>query len=132
MLQNSDIVTFHSYENRASTYKAVQALELLGRPLICTEYLARGYNSTFESVLPLFAEKDIGAIHWGFVSGKTQTIYPWRSWVSIIRFWDGLFSDEPNPWHHDLLYENGSASSLSEVEFIRTQISLKTRENTTE
>jgi hypothetical protein len=132
MLQNSDIVTFHSYENRASTYKAVQALEFLGRPLICTEYLARGHNSTFESVLPLFAEKDIGAIHWGFVSGKTQTIYPWRSWVSIIRFWDGIFSDDPNPWHHDLLYENGSAYSLSEVEFIRTQISLKTRENTTE
>ena len=94
--------------------------------------MARGHNSTFESILPLFAEKDIGAIHWGFVSGKTQTIYPWRSWVSIIRFWDGLFSDEPNPWHHDLLYENGSAYSLSEVEFIRTQISSKTREKMTE
>ena len=125
ILKNSDIVTFHSYENRASTYKAVQALELLGRPLICTEYLARSHNSTFESILPLFSEKNIGAIHWGFVSGKTQTIYPWRSWVSIIRFWDGLFSAKPKPWHHDLLHEDGSAYKPSEVEFIRAQISSK-------
>ena len=78
-------------------------------------------------LVSLNSSKNIGAIHWGFVSDETQTIYPWRPWVSIIRFWDGLFSDEPNPWHHDLLYENGSAYSLSEVEFIRTQINSKTK-----
>ena len=123
MLQNSDIITFHSYENAANTNKAIQSLKVLDRPMICTEYLARGRDSTFESLLPLFSSNNIGAMHWGFVSGKTQTIYPWRSWVSVIRFWDGLFSDEPNPWHHDLLEADGSPYRLSEVEFIRAQIS---------
>jgi hypothetical protein len=123
MLQNSDIITFHSYENAANTNKAIQSLKVLDRPMICTEYLARGRDSTFESLLPLFSSNNIGAMHWGLVSGKTQTIYPWRSWVSVIRFWDGLFSDEPNPWHHDLLEADGSPYRLSEVEFIRAQIS---------
>jgi hypothetical protein len=122
MLQHSDIVTFHSYLNAAETSTAIDSLASLGRPMICTEYMARGHGSTFEDILPLFAEKGIGAIHWGLVSGKTQTIYPWRSWVGVIRFWDGLFSDEPDPWHHDLLNDDGSAYRSSEVEFIKALI----------
>ena len=47
------------------------------RPLLCTEYLARQLHSRFESHLPIFRERDIGAISWGLVSGKTQTIHPW-------------------------------------------------------
>ena len=125
MLQHSDIVTFHSYLNATETSLAIDSLALLNRPMICTEYVARGHDSTFETLLPLFAEQDIGAIHWGFVSGKTQTIYPWRSWVGVIRFWDGLFSEEPDPWHHDLLYPDGRPYRPSEVELIRTQISEK-------
>ena len=125
MLQHSDIVTFHSYLNAAETAIAIDSLALLDRPMICTEYIARGHDSTFETLLPLFAEQDIGAIHWGFVSGKTQTIYPWRSWVGAIRFWDNLFSDEPDPWHHDLLYADGRPYRPAEVELISTQISEK-------
>jgi len=125
MLQHSDIVTFHSYLNATETSLAIDSLALLNRPMICTEYVARGHDSTFETLLPLFAEQDIGAIHWGFVSGKTQTIYPWRSWVGVIRFWDGLFSEEPDPWHHDVLYPDGRPYRPSEVELIRTQISEK-------
>ncbi len=125
MLQHSDIVTFHSYLDAAETSTAIDSLAVLDRPMICTEYIARGHDSTFETLLPLFAEQDIGAIHWGFVSGKTQTIYPWRSWVGAIRFWDSLFSDEPNPWHHDLLYADGRPYRPVEVELIRTQISEK-------
>ncbi len=125
MLQHSDIVTFHSYLNAAETAIAIDSLTVLDRPMICTEYIARGHDSTFETLLPLFAEQDIGAIHWGFVSGKTQTIYPWRSWVGAIRFWDSLFSDEPDPWHHDLLYADGRPYRPAEVELISTQISEK-------
>jgi hypothetical protein len=125
MLQHSDIVTFHSYLNAAETAIAIDSLTVLDRPMICTEYIARGHDSTFETLLPLFADQDIGAIHWGFVSGKTQTIYPWRSWVGAIRFWDSLFSDEPDPWHHDLLYADGRPYRPAEVELISTQISEK-------
>lgn len=125
MLQHSDILSFHSYENAANTAKAIMALDAKGRPMLCTEYMARGYDSTFEALLPLFAEKNIGAMHWGFVSGKSQTIYPWRSWVSIIRVWDRLFADRPNPWHHDLLHADGRPYRPQEVQFIRTLIDLK-------
>ena len=125
MLKNSDIITFHSYENAARTGKAIRYLKDLGRPMICTEYLARGHDNTFESILPIFAQDHIGAMHWGFVSGKTQAIYPWRSWVFIIRLWDRLWSKEPNPWHHDLLRPDGTAYSNNEIDSIRSQISKK-------
>ena len=93
--------------------------------MICTEYLARGHENTFDSILPIFAQNHIGAMNWGFVSGKTQTIYPWRSWVFIIRLWDRLWSKEPNPWHHDLLRPDGTAYSNNEIDSIRSQISKK-------
>ena len=125
MLKNSDIITFHSYENAARTGKAIRYLKDLGRPMICTEYLARGHENTFDSILPIFAQNHIGAMNWGFVSGKTQTIYPWRSWVFIIRLWDRLWSKEPNPWHHDLLRPDGTAYSNNEIDSIRSQISKK-------
>lgn len=132
MLEHSDIVTFHSYLDAEDTRGLIEPLAALGRPMICTEYMARGHNSTFETVLPLFAEKNIGAIHWGLVSGKTQTIYPWRSWVGIIRFWDDLLSDEPDPWHHDLLRSDGSPYRPAEVELIRELIITKGSEQTAE
>jgi hypothetical protein len=122
MLEHSDIVTFHSYLNADDTRALIEPLAALGRPMICTEYMARGHGSTFEAILPLFAEADIGAIHWGLVSGKTQTIYPWRSWFGLIRFWDGLFSDEPDPWHHDLLRGDGTPYRPNEAAFIRSVI----------
>ena len=128
MLEQSDIITFHSYEDSENTTTAVSYLETLNRPMICTEYVARSHGSNFDTILPLFADKNIGAMHWGFVSGKTQTIYPWRSWVSVIRFWDGLFSDSPNPWHHDLLYSDGTAYDPSEVDLISSLMSKKMSE----
>lgn len=125
MLEHSDIISFHSYLDADDTRALIEPLAALGRPMICTEYMARGHDSTFESLLPLFAEENIGAIHWGLVSGKTQTIYPWRSWFTLIRFWDGLFSDEPDPWHHDLLRSDGSPYRPDEVSLIRGLIEHK-------
>ena len=129
MLDNSDIITFHSYQNRDNTAAGISYLETLQRPMICTEYMARGHDSTFETVMPLFAEKNIGAIHWGFVSGKSQTIYPWSSWIGIARWWNGLFSDEPEPWHHDLLHADGSAYNEDEIAFVSALIARKNGTN---
>ena len=58
----------------------VKQLEKYNRPIMCTEYLARGQGSTFQAILPLLKEKEISGINWGFVSGKTNTMYPWSSW----------------------------------------------------
>jgi hypothetical protein len=42
--------------------------------------MARPRGSTFEAVLPVLKQEKVGAYNWGFVSGKSQTIYPWDSW----------------------------------------------------
>ena len=42
-------------------------------------YMARPNGSTFDPILGYFKQQNVGAYNWGFVSGKTQTIYPWDS-----------------------------------------------------
>ena len=83
------------------------------RPLLCTEYLARQLGSRFETHLPIFREHDIAAIHWGLVSGKTQTIYPWWSWF------DEDPKPEPETWFHDVLRDDGTPFDQAEVAFLR-------------
>ena len=82
ILKYSDIVTFHVYGNKKSTADIYLKMKekANSRPIICTEYMARHYGSTFEEVLPFLKENNKGAINWGLVSGKTQTIYPWVSY----------------------------------------------------
>src|SRR4029079_18171331 len=77
MLENSDVITFHSYDDNATGQKVITALERFGRPIICSEYMARPRGSTFQSIMPIFARRHVGAITWGFVSGKMKTICPW-------------------------------------------------------
>ena len=54
----------------------VSMLEQFHRPLICTEYMARGAGSTFDTVLPIARQHRVGAINWGLVAGKSQTYLP--------------------------------------------------------
>jgi len=51
--------------------RRVKQLQPYGRPMICTEYLARGAGSTFDTSLPLGRRYNVGMINWGFVDGKT-------------------------------------------------------------
>ncbi|WP_297693601.1 cellulase family glycosylhydrolase [uncultured Eudoraea sp.] len=113
MLVNSDIISFHAYDGEIDNVKKkITELQKYNRPLFCTEYLARGVGNTFESVLPILKENKIAAINWGFVSGKTNTIYPWKSW-------DSTFTEEPEIWHHDILRPDGSPFSVEETDFIK-------------
>ena len=113
MLMNSDIISFHAYDGQIDNVKKkITELQKYNRPLFCTEYLARGVGNTFESVLPILKENKIAAINWGFVSGKTNTIYPWKSW-------DSTFTAEPEIWHHDILRQDGTPYSIEETGFIK-------------
>ena len=85
---------------------------LTERPLLCTEYLARPLHSRFETHLPIFHERRIGAIHWGLVSGRTQTIYAWLSWVTM----DPAQAD---PWFHDIFHPDGAPYDPGEVALIQ-------------
>ena len=113
MFANSDIITFHSYENKNELEKRIQNLQRYNRPIICSEYMARSLGSTFEDVLPLLKQYNVGALNWGFVSGKTQTHCPWDSW-------ENTYHDEPELWFHDIFRSNGEPYNLREVEFIKS------------
>ena len=112
MRENSDVISFHSYDALERTAERVGSLEPFGRPLLCTEYLARTKGSTFESHLPYFKKHKIGAWNWGFVAGKIQTQYPWASWRR-------KFTAEPEVWHHDVLRPDGKPFDSAEIELIR-------------
>ena len=112
MVENSDVISFHAYDGDMQVVKQkISELKKYDRPLLCTEYLARGAGNTFESVLPIFKKHKIAAINWGFVSGKTNTIYPWESWRKT-------YTDEPTVWHHDILRKDGKPFSEEEVSFL--------------
>jgi len=112
MLANSDIITFHNYAGPDDMAQEVAALRALHRPLMCTEYMARGNHSTFDPILGQLKRDKVGAINWGLVDGKTQTIYPWDSWRKN-------YTAEPTPWHHDIFRANGTPYRQEEVDYIR-------------
>ena len=113
ILNNSDIISFHSYGSKNEVIRRVNELENYNRPLLCTEYIAREYQNTFENILPIFNDNKIGAYNWGLVSGKTNTIYPWKSW-------DSTYTRPPKKWHHDIFYRDGNPYSSDEIEFIKS------------
>lgn len=90
----------------------VASLTPHGRPLLYTEYLARGNRSTLECIVPLFEEERIAACNWGLVADKIQTGYPWSSIKK-------KFTAEPDPWHHDILRKDGTPYRQTEVELMR-------------
>lgn len=111
-LELSDVISFHDYSSPDVTQRRIDQLKTYGRPLLCTEFLARGYGSTFEKALPLFKKERIAAYCWGLVDGKTQTKYPWPTWQMPEL-------GEPAPWHHEIFHTNGKPYRESEVELIR-------------
>ena len=112
-LENSDIINFHIYSDLEKTKERVEILKKYNRPLICTEYMARPEGSTFEAILPYFAEQKIGAYNWGFVDGRSQTIYPWDSWRKE-------YTAEPDLWFHDIFRGDGTPYKEEEVKLIRS------------
>ncbi len=112
-LRLSDITTFHAYTDARKFRRAANSLQTYGRPVLCTEYMARTVNSTFEGTLPIAKELHIAAYNWGLVNGKTQTQYPWDSWKKSYA------GRQPRVWFHDIFYPDGRPYSQNEVDFIR-------------
>ncbi|HEY0246527.1 MAG TPA: 1,4-beta-xylanase [Mucilaginibacter sp.] len=110
-IANSDVITYHNYDNHDAHLRVVQLLKINNRPLICTEYMARPRNSTFESIMPMLKKENVGAINWGVVSGKTNTIYAWDTPMP-----DG---SEPKLWFHDIFRKDGQPYKQQEVDLIK-------------
>jgi len=111
-LKNSDVITYHNYNDEKEHALVIDTLEKYGRPMICTEYMARTRGSKFQNIMPLLKQNNVGAINWGFVSGKTNTIYAWDTPMP-----DG---SEPKVWFHDIFRKDGTPYSQEEIELIKS------------
>lgn len=109
-LERSDVLSFHSYSGEAELRRAIEHLAVLGRPLICTEWLARPKSPP--ALLEVLHETGTGAICWGLVDGRSQTRFPWTSWLRRGRPGD--------MWFHDLLHADGTAYDEAEVALFRS------------
>lgn len=103
---NSDIITFHNYNDAKNLEAHIQRLQSHGRPIINTEWLNRGRNSLAESCLPVFKKTNVGCMHWGLVNGKTQTHLAW-GWRPG--------RGEPKVWQHDLFHGDHKAYNADEL-----------------
>ena len=110
-LNNSDIITIHNYNDAGNLEKELKERLKEGRPVICSEYMARPRNSRFQTHLPIFKKYNVGAINWGLVSGKSNTIYQWGKPVP-----DG---SEPLLWFHDIFRKDGTPYDKKETDFIK-------------
>jgi hypothetical protein len=111
-LEASDVVSFHSYNPLAHLKSRIEPLRSYGRPMLCTEYMARPEGSTFEGVMGYLRDQKIAAYNWGFVAGKSQTNYPWDSWKKT-------YTVEPTVWFHDIFRKDGTPYDSKEVALIR-------------
>jgi hypothetical protein len=115
-IAESDILSFHTYDAPEEVRRRILSLQRYHRPILCTEYMARSHGSTFQNTLPVLKEFHVGAINWGLVAGKTQTIFPWDSWDKPY------LNGEPTPWFHDVFRTDGKPYDPEEIRFIRVTI----------
>ena len=112
-IELSDVVSFHNYDSPTELERRINWLTRYNRPLICTEYMARGNGSFFMGSLPAFKKYNVGAINWGLVQGKTQTNLPWDSWERPY------VGREPTIWFHEVFRNDGSPYIPEEVDYLK-------------
>lgn len=106
-IEQSDIISFHNYASSVELQRTVDALLtygiiiffaftlcvvfcfvfcfhsfiiiiiIKGKPVVCTEYMAREAGSFFNPHMGIMKSRNVAAFNWGLVSGRTNTIYPW-------------------------------------------------------
>lgn len=109
LLETVDIITFHNYKRHSHTEKQIRQLKRYGRPVICTEYLARSKGNSFHTHLPLFKREQVGCYNWGLVRGKTQTVQSWRD----------RGGKRPTLWYHDIFDADGTPFDEAEIRLFR-------------
>jgi Cellulase (glycosyl hydrolase family 5) len=112
-LAESDVISFHNYDWPEKFEARILELKPLGRPIICTEYMARGNGSTFDGSLPVAKRYNVAAINWGLVAGKTQTYFPWDSWQRPYVL------IQPTLWFHEVFKQDYTPYRQHEVDLIR-------------
>lgn len=111
-IENSDIITYHNYSGVKEHQTAINYLKIFNRPMICTEYMARKHDSRFQNIMPILKQNNIGAINWGFVSGKTNTIFAWDEPIPS--------GEEPTLWFHDIYRQDYTPFDPNEIISIKS------------
>jgi hypothetical protein len=132
---NSDVHSIHSYGPPEALESLIRDYQADGRPVIVTEWLARTRGSTVAECLPVMKRMKVGAVNWGFVSGKSATIWPWesrrrkgpdgaplsvddlRAAGEVVR--PGEPFPEPDLWFHDLFRIDGTPFDAKEIEVFK-------------
>ena len=112
-LAESDVISFHNYGWPEEFEARIKELQPLHRPILCTEYMARGAGSTFDGSLPIAKKYNVAAINWGLVAGKTQTYLPWDSWKRPYVL------IQPTVWFHEVFRQDDTPYREHEVDLIR-------------
>ena len=105
IFDESDVISFHSYAPLNEVKECAVNLRRFHRPILCSEYMARPRGSTFDPLLGYFKSEKVAAMNWGFVAGKTQTIYPWDTWTKTC-----TIAEPPVPFH-DIFRPDAHAAS---------------------
>ena len=119
----SDIITFHHYG--PDVLEKLQDLQKAhnGRPVVLSSFMARDDGSTLNPILGNMYERNVWAMNWGFVNGAIQTI--WNS-----DSWNDRYFDFPKIWHHDILWQNGTAYDSEERTYLLSFRNGKTNNTT--
>lgn len=108
ILMKSDIISIHGYYSGEKLEKFIKKYKLPDEPIILSEWFTRHSGADFSRDLPMLKTKNVIAIQWGLVNGRTQTHFPW--WNKI-----GDPIDKTG-WFHDLLYADGTPYRQDEID----------------
>lgn len=119
----SDITSFHCYEKPGTPPRQqVMGVHYLsfedelkracstGRPILCSECVARTFGNELEAFLPYYSRAHIGFYVWGLCAGSAQYHIPWE-WP------EG--SPVPRRWFQCMLYPDGTPFDEKEIAMIR-------------
>lgn len=110
LLDEPDILSFHSYGDAAKVLAQIRALKTHRRPVMCTEWMARTEVSALDTHLPLFRDEAVGCYMGSLVNGRTQKHIARNAAPA---------AGEPTPWRQDLLHADGRPYDRAERALIR-------------
>jgi hypothetical protein len=108
----------------------IAGLELYGRPIICTEWMARTCGSLVGTHLPVFASRKVCCINWGLVAGKINTLFAWQDLENPMNRIDPSSSEEcgePQVWFYNLFRQDGTPYDPAEIEAFRKYARMRTQ-----
>ena len=111
-LDQSDVISFHSYDDAAKMKTRVEKLRTVQPPAPLHGIHGPPDGSTFDPILGYFKQRTSAPTTGASSPARRNTIYPWDSW-------EKPYAAEPPVWFHDIFRPDGTPFDPQEVEYIR-------------